>query len=109
LTLVLALRLATPTGFMPIFERGQFAVVPCDGSEPAAAPRMAHHHHHDGKTNHQPCPYGAASSPALLPTDGFSAIKPLPLAAVAVAAFAVLRIARGRHDRPPATGPPFPA
>jgi hypothetical protein len=113
LALVLALRLMTPTGFMPSFDDGP-AVVPCDGIVAAPPPmKMAHRAHHDGHQHgtagHQTCPYAAGASPALLPLDSFAGIEPPLISATAVAAFAAAFVLRSRQDRPPSTGPPAAA
>src|SRR3954451_7270495 len=79
LALVLALRLMTPTGFMPSFDHGQLSVVPCDGIVAAPPPmKMAHGGQHDehGRAGHQTCPYAAGAAPALLPLDSFAGIEP---------------------------------
>ena len=110
LALVLALRLLTPTGFMPSFEQGRIAVVPCDGIVAAPPMKMAHHDgHQHGKSGHQPCPYAAGASPASLPLDSLAGIEPPLIAATAVAAFAAVFVLRSRQDRPPSTGPPAAA
>lgn len=106
LALVLALRLVTPAGFMPTFERG-VAIVPCDGLAPLPT-HMAHHEDHHGKTQHQPCPYAAGASPALLPVGELAAIEPLPATSSAAAHLGAIIAERMRAGRPPATGPPFP-
>jgi len=114
LALVLALRVLTPAGFMPSFEQGRIAVVPCDGIVAAPPPmKMAHGGQHDGhqhgKAGHQPCPYAAGASPALLPIDSFVETD-LPLVSViAGTAFAAVFVLRSRQDRPPSTGPPAAA
>ncbi|WP_051531209.1 hypothetical protein [Sphingomonas sp. URHD0057] len=115
LGLVLALRLLTPTGFMPSFEDGRIAVVPCDGVVIAPPPpmKMAHHghqgEHQHGKAGHQPCPYAAGAAPVLLPVDSFARLE-MPLISGTVAeAFATQFRIRARPDRPPSTGPPAAA
>jgi len=114
LALVLALRLLTPTGFMPSFDRGRITVVPCDGIVATPPPMtMAHHGDHDGhqhgKAGHQTCPYAAGASPGLLPLDLFAGLDQPPISATAVAAFAAAFVLRSRQDRPPSTGPPVAA
>ena len=111
LALVLALRLLTPAGFMPSFEQGRIAVVPCDGIVAAPPPmKMAHHDgHQHGKAGHQPCPYAAGASPASLPLDSFAGIEPPLISATTLAAFAAAFFLRSRQDRPPSTGPPAAA
>ena len=110
LALVLGLRLLTPAGFMPSFEQGRIAVVPCDGMVAPPPLKMAHRGHHDGhqhgKAGHQTCPYAAGASPALLPLDSFAGTDLPLISATAVAAFAAAFVLRSRQDRPPSTGPP---
>jgi hypothetical protein len=112
LGLVLALRLLTPTGFMPSFEDGRIAVVSCDGVVIAPPPpmTMAHHghqgEHQHGKAGHPPCPYAAGASPVLLPVDSLAGLELPLMAATVVAAFAFEFRVRARPDRPPSTGPP---
>src|SRR5437763_8840136 len=61
LALALALRLLTPAGFMPAFERGAVTIVACPDWDNGTPATPAHHHHGGSKTLHQPCPYTAAS------------------------------------------------
>jgi hypothetical protein len=107
LALVLALRLVTPVGFMPSFERAQVSVVPCDGFATPPA-HMGHHGDHHGKSAHEPCPYAAGASPALLPVGELARIEPLAATASAAVRLSATTIERLRNDRPPATGPPIP-
>src|SRR3954452_9645875 len=113
LALALALRLMTPTGFMPSFDHGQVQVVPCDGIAASPPMKMAHGGHHDGhqhgKAGHQICPYAAGASPALLPLDAFAGIEPPFISATAVVAFAAAFVLRSWQERPPSTGPPTAA
>lgn len=111
MALALALRLLSPAGFMPAFDRGEVTIVACPDAEPMAKPAamaMAHHHHHDGgKAHQQPCPYAAASATGPLPWDA-PAVLASPTAPEVVRAAAVpdtLAATRDR-ERPPATGPP---
>jgi hypothetical protein len=103
----MALRLLSPAGFMPAFDRGAVTIVVCPDAEPGAMP-MAHHHHHGDAAHQQPCPYAAAAAVGPLPWDS-PAIMPSPVepsarpTAARVESFAIDH----RRDRPPATGPPL--
>jgi hypothetical protein len=44
LALLLAVRLLSPAGFMPSFDRGTITIVACPDA--ASAPAMMGHHHH---------------------------------------------------------------
>src|SRR3954451_6220498 len=65
LVLLLAVRMLSPAGFMPAFDRGTITIVACPDYE-AADPPMAHHHHNGGKKHHQPCPYAAGAAAATM-------------------------------------------
>lgn len=107
LAFAMALRLLSPVGFMPAFDRGAVTIVVCPDAEPGA---MTMAHHHGGQSAHQPCPYAAAAAVGPLPWD-LPAVVPSPLepadrpAAARVEAPVVDHV----RDRPPATGPPLPA
>ena len=111
LALILALRLLTPAGFMPAFDRGAVTIIICPDADPAPV-AMAGHHHHDGhsKKLHQPCPYASASSLGAAAAD-------LPLlAALAVTGLALLIGRpfvflewRRAHELPQPRGPPLSA
>jgi hypothetical protein len=107
---VVALRLLTPAGFMPAFERGAVIVVVCP-DDSLAVPAIAHHHHGGGqKTVHQPCPYAAGAASGLVGGE-------VALFAVVLLFGAVLLVGRAfgflerrrSHERPPLRGPPLPA
>jgi hypothetical protein len=108
LALLLALRVLTPAGFMPAFERGAVTIVACPDWEPPAAP-MAGHHHHSPKKLHQSCPYASASA-----LGGLAGDQPL-LPALLALGLALLLPGRAfsfperhrAHDRPPPRGPPI--
>jgi Protein of unknown function (DUF2946) len=107
--LLLALRLLTPTGFMPAWGESQFAITLCDdaGAPVGVSPR--HQHHGDaGKAKHrQSCPYAAASAPPFL-TPLVAAIAhplvPTPLAAPR-AIVAALPLQK-KIEHPPSRAPP---
>ena len=108
IALLLSIRLLTPAGFMPAFERGELTIVPCPdaGSDPA----MTGHHSGHSKRPHQPCPYGSASGLGAVTAD-------LPLLAALLVAGMALLLGRpfsfieksDRRLRPPLRGPPLPA
>jgi hypothetical protein len=109
LALLLALRLLSPAGFMPAFDRGAVTIVICPDAEPAAA-GMAGHHHHKSKQPHQPCPYAAASALGWLANDLplLAGVLVVGLALLVGRPFAFLERHRTR-ERPPLRGPPLPA
>lgn len=109
LALVLAMRLVTPTGFMPSFSEGRLTVVDCPGSGPTPMMPMSGMDHSQKKIC-QSCPHATATGAGLV--DG----QPLvPVAASFdamqhdAAPVLALSLPRGQHDRPPAIGPPIPA
>jgi hypothetical protein len=109
LALLMAIRLLTPNGFMPVFDRGAVTIVACPDGEVGGAGPTGHHSDHSRKF-HQLCPYAAAS--------GFGSLAPdvAPLLALLIISAALLL---GRtfqflewsraHERPPLRGPPLPA
>jgi hypothetical protein len=109
LALLLAVRLLTPAGFMPAFERGSVTIVVCPDAEPSAAPMTAHHHHGPKKL-HQSCPYASASALGGLAGDQplLPALLAIGLALLLGRTYAFLERQRA-HDRPPLRGPPIPA
>jgi hypothetical protein len=113
LMVVLAMRVAIPCGYMPVWTAGQLAIEPCDGTGVIAAPAsgvMAHHHHHDGKdkaAHRSICPYAAAAAQAL-PHSGMPFLEVLLLLAAALLlgrAFCFIERHRA-EERPPLRGPP---
>ena len=129
LALCLAVRLLTPPGFMPSFDGGSLAIVPCPDAEGAslvraspamsampmdgmAMPDAGHTHHHDGKEafHHPVCPYAAAASIAGLDAGVIAFAAIVFMAALPPLARALPRYRRhATRDRPPAQGPPLPA
>ena len=113
LIVVLAMRVAIPCGYMPVWSAGQLAIEPCDGTGIIAAPApgmMAHHHHHHGKdkaAHRSICPYATAAAQAL-PHSG------MPFLEVLLLLVATLLLGRAFHliqrnrteERPPPRGPP---
>ena len=106
LGLLLALRLLSPAGFMPAFDHGSVAIVPCPDQP---APTSMAHHHHGPKKVQQLCPYAAGNAPAAA----------LELAFIAALLFAGRALLQGRifryaairrvRERPPLRGPPLSA
>jgi hypothetical protein len=110
LALILAVRLLSPAGFMPAFDRGAVTIVACPDAEPVPA-SMGAHNHHDGhsKSFHQSCPYAAASALGALGAEFAPPIGPpvIGLAVVVGRTFTFIAPRRA-NDRPPPTGPPIP-
>jgi hypothetical protein len=110
LAVLIALRLLSPAGFMPSFDRGAVTIVACPDFDPPAMSPMGHHHHHGTKAKaHGVCPYASASTLGAADLGGFV------LAAVLLAGASLLGrgsdyiAADRRHRRPPSRGPPIPA
>ena len=108
LAFVLTVRLLSPAGFMPAFDRGSVMIVACPDGEPISTP-MEHHHHHGDQKLQQHCPYAAGAAPAT--TSDFAVIIAALFASAALLSFrsfgALVR--RRLRDRPPLRGPPLPA
>jgi hypothetical protein len=110
LALALALRLLTPAGFMPAFDRGAVSIVACPDWDSGTPATPTHHHHGGSKTLHQPCPFGAASGLGAL-TAAFGSLLDVMFLAPALLlgrTFLFLECHSGR-ERPPTRAPPFPA
>jgi hypothetical protein len=113
LALVLAMRLAIPCGYMPVWTGGQLAIEPCDGTGPIHTPvsgTMVHHQDHHGKdkaAHRSICPFAAAAAQAL-PHSGIALAEVvLLLGAALLLGRAFCFIGRHRiHERPPLRGPP---
>lgn len=107
LSLLLCLRLLTPAGFMPAFERGAVSLVACDDGF-AAEPRGHHEQHGERTKAHQPCPYAAASSLGGVTGDAPALVAaPLRFHGPVLALPTSARVDERRFfDRPPARGPP---
>jgi len=107
--LALALRLVTPTGFMPAVEHGRLTIVECPGSFPEPVLAMHGMDHSRGKAS-QDCPFATATGAGLAGTQ--PAVPTEPLVANApqwLGSERLFSLPRGQHDRPPAIGPPIPA
>lgn len=110
LALILALRLLTPAGFMPAFDRGAVTIVACPDADPAGAAMDAHHDGGHSKKLHQPCPYAAASGLGSLGADVAPLLAVLLLSAAVLPGRTFQFIERHRaFERPPLRGPPIPA
>jgi hypothetical protein len=108
LALILALRLLSPAGFMPAFERGTVAIVVCPDAGPVAGAIAGHHHGGHSKKLRQPCPYAATSAPGALGhgTPPLTALLLVGLALSMGRPFSFLEGHRTR-DRPPLRAPPL--
>ncbi len=110
LTLVLALRLLTPAGFMPTFEDGRLTIVECPGSGTAPAMPAMPSMHHDRNQTCQSCPHATATGAGLVDSGPTALGSASFLAVPLLRAFAFVLPDRSiAHDRPPAIGPPIPA
>ena len=105
LAVLLAVRLLSPDGFMPAFDRGAVTIVACPDYDAGSAP-MAHH---GGAKFKSQCPYAASAGPATDPVVWLLA------AALIFAAAAVMGRTNGFLERqrvrvrPPSRAPPLPA
>jgi len=105
--LALALRLVTPTGFMPAVEHGRLTLVECPGSIPL--PPMHGMDHSRGKAS-EPCPYATATGAGVAGEQPRLQLEPMAGSAPEWrGAERIFSIPRGQHDRPPAIGPPISA
>ncbi|HEY8592704.1 MAG TPA: DUF2946 family protein [Sphingomicrobium sp.] len=103
--LLIAVRLLSPMGFMPAFERGSVSIVACPDYGPAPA---SGHDHGDSKSTHQHCPYAAASGLDAVNVGAALVVALLLFGAALVQgrAFAFLERHK-RRERPPSQGPPI--
>lgn len=107
LTLVLAMRLLTPVGFMPSFDHGKLAIVECPGSAPAQMPDMPGMRHDHGSAC-QSCPHATASGGGLADAQPFALASGFMLGAPILPGPGPSSVVpRTDHDRPPAIGPPL--
>ncbi|HEU4959514.1 MAG TPA: hypothetical protein VFT56_03830 [Sphingomonas sp.] len=109
----LVLRIAIPSGWMPVADAGGWRLTVCDGMGPAAAmaamPGMAHHQHapppHD--QGDHPCTFAGLALAVALPDLVPVPVVPAPLAMAPPAVAGLVAIGRGlAAPPPPATGPP---
>jgi hypothetical protein len=110
LSLVLALRLLTPAGFMPAFEAGRLTIVECPGSGAVQAMPPMRGMHHDRNQSCQSCPHATATGAGLVDAGpaAFGRASVLAFPRLLLLTF-VLPARSIAHDRPPAIGPPIPA
>lgn len=107
--LALALRLVTPTGFMPAVEHGRLTIVECPGSFPQPILPMHGMDHSRGKAS-QDCPFATATGAGWAGEQPSIPIKPLVISTPQwLGAERSFSLPRGQHDRPPAIGPPISA
>lgn len=105
---LLALRLLSPAGFMPSFERGAVTIVACPDGAPAA-PMPHHSPHHPGKF-HQLCPYAAAATTATFGPDLAVILGAILFLAACLIDRPYILVARAKAREPPRLrGPPLPA
>jgi hypothetical protein len=109
LFVALAMRLVTPSGFMPVFDHGRLMILECPGTASAPMPPMSGMNHDHGKTC-QSCPHATATGPGLIDAEpvALPTARFLTTALIPGHAFA-LSLRPGEHERPPAIGPPIPA
>lgn len=106
--MLLALRVLTPTGFMPAFERGAITIVVCpDASTDSPSGMM--HHSGDAK-HHEQCPFASGSSFGTVGGEFVALLGPLVFVAVLLLGRTSDYIERhSRQLRPPLRGPPVTA
>lgn len=110
--MILALRLLTPAGFMPDFDRGAVTIIACPDADAGPTVAITAHHHQHGNGHreplHQPCPYASAAPLGLLAAALARLVDVLILAAALLLGGNFLHIELGRaHERPPLRGPPL--
>jgi hypothetical protein len=109
LALMLAMRLLSPDGFMPSFDRGAVTIVVCPDGDLAGAAIDGHHHQHSKKF-HQPCPFAAGSGLGSIAPDARPLLAVLILSAALLLGRTFQFLERSRaNERPPLRGPPIPA
>lgn len=110
LALMLALRLLTPAGFMPAFDRGAVTIVACLDADGGPSAGAVHHHHGGSKAVHETCPYAAAAGLGGLAAD-FAPILALLILAPALLLGRTFQFIERQATRlrPPSRAPPIPA
>jgi hypothetical protein len=107
--LLLAIRLLTPSGFMPAFDHGAVTIVVCPDGDLAGAAIDQHHQEHS-KRFHQPCPYAPASGAGSIAVDTAPLMDVLMISAALLLGRTFLFLKPSRaYERPPLRGPPLPA
>ncbi len=107
LAVLLAVRLASPFGFMPGEANGRLALVEC----PDAIPIPSAHHgmHHDGGAKAKPtCPFAAGMAPAgpLPQVAAVEGVVGWPFEAAVTSAVPALPSGARIAPRPPSRAPP---
>ena len=108
--LLLAMRLLTPTGFMPAWTGNGLEISLCEDAGPPLG-AAAHHGHHgkqDKAERHQPCPYAASTAQTLLnPPAAIVAEPPAPDSVAASVGRPSGNRAWRKYERPPSRAPPL--
>jgi len=109
LSLLIALRLLSPPGFMPSFDRGAVTITLCPDAEPG--PKSVGDHHHRGHSSaaHQNCAYASAPSLGTAPGEAPQLEPAAAQTEPPIARPTVTAIAAWTRERPPVRGPPIPA
>jgi hypothetical protein len=106
LACLIGLRVLTPAGFMPAFDKGRLTIVACPDDNPVL---LGGHHHHPARQAHEHCPFAALASLGAVGPD-----TPALAGPIAVQPEAAADLHRGAppeiatRQRPPARGPPLP-
>ena len=105
--LALSLRLLSPAGFMPTWERGQLVITICPDAAAAAVGHTMHHSHSKGSKAHQPCPFASAVSDSLADSQATQPPSSLAFGVPLVLGRTFLFERHRQQERPPPTGPPL--
>lgn len=112
----LLMKVAVPTGFMPVFVHGSVAIEPCSGFGPEAMtmamPAMADHHDSHGAADRTdkdgtPCGFAGHAPAAMTSVDPI--LLAIAIALIVATAFRMpvaWRVRRVDFLRPPLRGPP---
>ncbi|HET6943141.1 MAG TPA: DUF2946 family protein [Sphingomicrobium sp.] len=106
---LVAMRLLTPTGFMPAWGDSQVRIILCDdsGTKIGAATHHGHQGKSDGSKHRQSCPYAAASATPFLTLPTIGVTPPLAAASDLLASTQAARLEVERKiERPPSRAPP---
>jgi hypothetical protein len=109
IAILLAIRLITPTGFMPTFEHGAVTVIACPEFGSGLGVPNSHKHNGQHEKARPACPYAAASSSA---SPGIAIAVAAPVAGASAASVGERSSGfspRRSRDRPPSRGPPLVA
>jgi hypothetical protein len=106
LALLLSIRLLSPAGFMPAFDRIGITIVACPDADGGAMPMHKHH----GKTLHEPCPYAYASALSAIGADWTPFVLEISFVAALILGRPFPFVEQHqRRERPPSIGPPIAA